>query len=82
MSRPEENLPLASFIQEEMIDCLSKALTGVLAQLTPVARLRLLAFIHLVEDPKAMRASLELEPSGSLRLTLDALVAPSKEHQH
>jgi hypothetical protein len=82
MSLPDENLPFASFVQEEMVDCLAKALTSVVGQLTPVARLRLLAFMHLIEDPEALKASLEIEPSGYLRLTLDAFVSPCQGHQH
>jgi hypothetical protein len=82
MSRPEENLPLASFVQEEMIDSLSKALAQLLGQLPPAARLRLLAFMHLVENPGTTKASLDVQPSGSMRLTLDTLVAPCHNHQH
>lgn len=82
MSQPDESLPLQSFVQEEMFDSLPEMLTQVLGQLTPVARLRLLAFIHLIENPETMKASLEINPSGFLRLTLEALVVPCQIHQH
>jgi hypothetical protein len=82
MSLPEEKLPLASFVQEEMIENLSESLSQLLGTLPSIARLRLLAFMHLVENPDTMRATLDIEPSGSLRLTLDTLVAPGRTHQH
>lgn len=82
MSLPEEKLPLASFVQEEMIENLSDSLAQLLGTLPSVARLRLLAFMHLVENPDTMKATLEIDPSGALRLTLDTLVAPCRTHQH
>jgi hypothetical protein len=82
MSPPEEKLPLASFVQEEMIENLSDSLARLLGTLPSVARLRLLAFMHLVENPDTMRATLEIDPAGALRLTLDTMVAPSRTHQH
>ncbi|MGO4386559.1 hypothetical protein AB4Y85_03395 [Microvirga sp. 2YAF29] len=82
MSRPEEKLPLASFVQEEMIENLSESLAQLLGTLPPLARLRLLAFMHLVENPDTMKATLEIEPSGIMRLTLDTIVAPCRAHQH
>ena len=57
-------------------------MTHVLERMTPLARLRMIAFLHLIEDPEALNASLRLTPSGRLSLTLDALVAPTRGHQH
>lgn len=82
MSLPDEKLPLASFVQEEMIENLSECLSHLLETLPPVARLRLLAFMHLVENPDTMKATLEIENSGSLRLTLHTAVAPTRTQQH
>jgi hypothetical protein len=82
MSLPDENLPSASFTQEEMIDSVSESLAQRLAQLPPVVRLRLLAFMHLVEYPDTMRACLEITPSGSMRLTLDTDIASDRAHHH
>ena len=82
MSLPDRNHPLTSFAQEEAVECLSRALTHVLERMTPLARLRMIAFLHLIEDPEALNASLRLTPSGRLSLTLDALVAPTRGHQH
>ena len=82
MSQPEEKLPIATFVQEEMIENLSGSLAQLLETLPPVARLRLLAFMHLVENPDTMRAVLDIAPSGSMRLTLDTVVTPRKVHRH
>ncbi|MBL0406455.1 hypothetical protein JKG68_21080 [Microvirga aerilata] len=80
MSLPDENHPVNSFVQEEMIENLSQAMAQFLAQWPPVTRLRLLAFMHLVEQPETMKALLEITPSGSLRLTLDTDVTPGRTH--
>jgi hypothetical protein len=80
MSLPDESHPVTSFVQEEMIENLAQTMTQFLAQWPPVARLRLLAFMHLVEQPETMKALLEITPSGSLRLTLDTDVAPGRTH--
>ena len=82
MSLPDENVPLASFVQEEMIDRVSQSLAQCLAQLPPIVRLRLLAFMHLVEFPDTMIAALEITPSGSMRLVLDTEVGPDNAHRH
>lgn len=82
MSLPDENPPIFSFVQEETIDRASQNLVHCLAQFPPIARLRILAFMHLVEYPDTLRASLEITPSGSMRLTLDTKVAPDTTHRH
>ena len=82
MLPPDEKPPLASFVQEELIDGISRNLSQLLDLLPSVARLRLLAFLHLVEEPDTMRATLEVQPSGQLRLTLDTAVAPCRTRQH
>ncbi|MXQ11699.1 hypothetical protein [Microvirga makkahensis] len=82
MPPPDEKLPIASFIQEEMIDGARENLSRLIDLLPPVARLRLLAFLHLVEQPSTMKATLEVHPSGTLRLTLDTAIAPCRIHRH
>ncbi|NBJ11807.1 hypothetical protein [Microvirga arsenatis] len=82
MSLRDESPPLASFVQEEMIDGAPQALAECLARLPPIVRLRLLAFLHLVECPDTMRASLDITPAGSMRLTLDTDVVPCPSHRH
>jgi|GEM_PF-3028986 len=82
MSLPDEIPPVTSFVQEEMADGATQTLAAYLSQLPPIVRLRLLAFMHLVEDPAAMKAALEITPSGSMRLTLDTAVAPCPANRH
>lgn len=82
MSLPDEEFPLASFLEEEMVDGLSETLGHLVALAHPVVRLRLLAFMHLVEQPENMQATLEVLPSGLLRLTLDTAVTPCSFQQH
>ena len=82
MSLPDRNRPTAAFAQEEALECLSRTLTHALEQMPPLTRLRLMAFLHLIEDPETLGASLRLTPSGRLSLTLDTLVAPTQSHQH
>ena len=86
MSLPDANHPVASPIPEEpteeMTEALPRTLLQALEQMNPVVRLRLMAFLHLIEAPGALKASLEFKPAGQLRLTLDMPVAPAKNHQH
>jgi hypothetical protein len=82
MSLPEDNPPLSTLVQEDMIDRASQNFVHCLAQFPPIVRLRLLAFMHLVEYPDTLKASLEITPSGSMRLTLDTKVAPGSAHRH
>jgi len=76
MSPPDEKLALAAFVQEEMVDEVARKMSHVLDRAPAVVRLRLLAFMHLIERPEAMSAKLEVEPSGLLRLTLETPAAP------
>ena len=82
MSLPDEIPPVTTLVQEEMADGVARTLAACLSRLPPVVRLRLLAFVHLVEDPAAMKAALEITPSGSMRLTLDTVVTPCPNHRH
>jgi len=82
MSLPDEPPPVVSFVREEMTDGATRTLAVCLSHLPPIVRLRLLAFMHLVEDPAALKAALEITPSGSMRLTLDAAVTPCPTHHH
>ena len=88
MSLPDELPPLTSIVQQEMADGATKTLAACLSQLPPIVRLRLLAllrllaFMHLVEDPAAMKAALEITPSGSMRLILDTAVTPCPANRH
>lgn len=82
MSLPDDKPPLSSFVQEEMSHGIRDNFCQLLDLLPPVARLRFLAFLHLVEQPDTMKATLEVLPSGTLRLTLDTAVVPCHTHRH
>jgi hypothetical protein len=82
MSLPDEIPPVTSFVEEEMSDGATRTLSACLSRLPPIVRLRLLAFMHLAEDPTVMKAALEVTPSGSMRLILDTAVTPCPANRH
>ncbi|MBM1169583.1 hypothetical protein [Microvirga arabica] len=65
-----------------MAEGTTQTLAAYLSQLPPIVRLRLLAFVHLIEDPAAMEAALDITPSGSMRLTLNTAVTPCPANRH
>lgn len=71
MSPSDKTPPLSAFIQEEMIENACQRLAQYLVQFPPAVRLRLLAFLHLIECPQTTKASLKITRSGSVRLTLE-----------
>ncbi|WP_210485202.1 hypothetical protein [Microvirga antarctica] len=72
MSRHNKRNPLKSFLQEEMALSITDTMMDSLARLPSVTRLRLLAFLHFVEEPTRLSAELDFADSGDLRLTLVA----------
>ena len=72
MSQHEKLIPLNSFLQEELARAAGDRMLGSIASLPSVTRLRLLAFLHFVEDPHSLSAELGFSASGDLRLTLVA----------
>jgi hypothetical protein len=74
-------IPLKSFVQEEMALALSDRLMQSIALLPSITRLRLLAFLHFIEEPKTLSAELDFAASGDLRLTLVAQ-QPCEPNQH
>jgi hypothetical protein len=82
MSQPDESHFVGAFVQEEITDLLAQTVAHVLPHLPSITRLRLLAFMHLLDDPTMMKADLDIEPSGYLRLTLGVACAPDKSQQH
>jgi hypothetical protein len=81
MSRREKVPPLTSFLQEEMALALSDRMMDSIALLPSVTRLRLLAFLHFIEEPKSLSAELDFAASGDLRLTLVAR-QPCESNKH
>jgi hypothetical protein len=73
MSRADQDPPIAHALREQIVEALSDTMRDVVARLSPAARLRLLAFLHLLDRPEAALANLEIEPSGAVRLTLAML---------
>jgi hypothetical protein len=73
MSRADRKPALALALREEIVDALSDTMGDVVARLSPAARLRLVAFLHLLDRPEATFANLEVDPSGEVRLTLAML---------
>jgi hypothetical protein len=63
---------MAAFLYEEMADGALWRLKQFVPRLPPLTRLRLLAFLHLLEHPEDLTADLAVEASGALRLTLAA----------
>ncbi len=81
MSRRDKILPLKTFLQEEMALSASDKMLNSIASLPSVTRLRLLAFLHFVDEPKTLSAELDFAASGDLRLTLIAR-QPSEANRH
>ncbi len=77
MSRPDLLSQIALDLREEIVDALADTVTDVIGRLSPDARLRLIAFLHLIEHPETVLADLEVDVSGLLRLTLSKRPGPS-----
>ncbi|MCB8821670.1 hypothetical protein [Microvirga rosea] len=60
----------------------SASILKVIEGLSPISRLRVLAFLHLLENPKILKTSLEVDPSGDLRLILTAGDQPVQRASH
>jgi hypothetical protein len=70
MSRPDGISHIASSLREEIVDALADTFADFMAQMSPAARLRMVAFLHLVEQPGAVLADLDVDSAGLIRLTL------------
>src|SRR4051794_34978888 len=70
MSTPDRMPAIAMALREEIVDALTETITDVIARLSPAARLRLVAFLHLLDRPEAALADLDVDQSGIVRLTL------------
>jgi hypothetical protein len=54
----------------DLADAVADAIADAAARLPPAAQSRLLAFLHLMEEPETTIAELEVAPSGVMRLAL------------
>ncbi|RDI59360.1 hypothetical protein DES45_104272 [Microvirga subterranea] len=61
---------VVEFLYEEMADACLSRLRQFIPSLPAITRLRLFAFIQLLEAPEALGATLSCEAPGGLRLTL------------
>jgi hypothetical protein len=61
---------------------LSDSILRVIAGLGPVSRLRILAFLHLLERPDSLRTRLEVSPTGDVRLTLSTEPGATQVPKH
>ena len=72
MSQHDKMIPLTSFLQEEMTLSIGDRMMNSIASLPAATRLRLLAFLHFVEEPGNLLAELDFSAGGDLRLILMA----------
>ena len=82
MSRRNRVFPLKSFLQDDMAMALSDTMMDSIALLPSSTRWRLLAFLHVVGEPKTISAELHFAASGDLTLTLIARRTGDKGHGH
>ena len=54
----------------ELAEAITDAIADAVMRLPPLVQSRLLAFIHLMEEPGTTLAELEVAPSGVMRLAL------------
>lgn len=81
MKPPEQMDNVSTDNHDELLDALTATVTDVITRLAPLTRLRLLAFMHMMEHPEATTAELEFLPSGMMRLTIANMCAPA-ERRH
>jgi len=70
VTSPDTDRGLTSFLYEEMAETLVASLGCIVPLLSPATRLKLLAFVQLLDKPEAVTADFAVGPSGALRLTL------------
>lgn len=71
-----------SSLQEEVVDAMSDRMAQIIVKLPPITRLRFLAFLHLLERPESVKACLDVEPTGNLRLLLSTAVFSVESPKH
>ncbi|QFU17397.1 hypothetical protein [Microvirga thermotolerans] len=80
--RPRDDRPCGTILREELMLALGDDILRAIAELPPISRLRILAFLHLLERPDALRARLDVDASGELRLTLSTARRAGSESKH
>ncbi len=57
-------------LPQEVLRAFVRDLAIFVTRLTPETQARLMGFVHLVEDPGAIRAELDVSPAGEIKLVL------------
>ena len=70
MQQPDKRSTRTVRSEGEFVDAIADAIADAAMRLPPNVQSRLLAFIHLMEEPETTNAELEVAPSGVMRLTL------------
>jgi hypothetical protein len=60
----------------EEAEAVGDAITDMVARLSPKTRLRLVAFLHLLDKPETASATFEVSEAGLMRLTLAGPTEP------
>ena len=70
MQQPDKHPTRSSPDEDELAEAVADAIAGAVMRLPPETRLRLIAFLHLMEEPGTTRAELDTAPPGFMRLVL------------
>ncbi len=70
MQRPDRRSARSASLQAEIEEAIAETISTAVARLAPGTRVRLLAFLHLLEHPENASAKFDLSEAGLMRLTL------------
>ena len=70
MPQPEDDRDAADDSPETIARAIQDTIMRAANRMTPEARLCVVAFMHLMEDPENLVADLDIGPSGDMRLIL------------
>jgi hypothetical protein len=68
--QPENGSPEPFRHDGELAAAIKDVIGEMMMRLSPAAQARLLAFMHLLEEPETTIAELDVEPTGVMRLAL------------
>jgi hypothetical protein len=70
MQQPDKRSAQLFRSEADLADAVADAIAEAAGRLPPAAQSRLLAFLHLMEEPETTIAELEVAPTGVMRLVL------------
>ena len=70
MPQPEDDRDAADDSPETIARAIQDTIMRAVNRMTPEARLCVVAFMHLLEDPENLTADLDIGPAGDMRLVL------------